>query len=378
MNLPLFSTLRDEFDDLVQRAAVRCCMRKISALKIPRAMPVQDKVRRIGEWLDDLGASGVFNGTVLIARRGSVVLEKSYGFADVERRVPLSSNASFSLASVSKHFTGVAIMVLAQQGKLGLDDRLDRHIPELPDFGHVTIRQLLHHTSGIPDHMELAEDDWDSGKVLTCDDAIALLARHRPRAQFAPGARFDYSNTGYVLLGEIVTRASGLSFPDFMEREIFGPLGMKDSAAYNLTCKVCPLQTRAYGFRLRFGCYGKPISQDLNYLDGVFGDGGIYSSARDLARWDAALREGTLIPRNVYAQAYEPARLNDGKSTTYGFGWEIKPPSIVDHLGEWEGFTTYLCRDLRKETLLVVLSNKGPSACVDEISMELGAAVEDL
>lgn len=378
MKIPFLRTLRTPVDEFLRVAAAQCCLRKIPELTVPRSAAPDQRMAAVTDWLDTLDARQVFNGSVLIAKEGSTLLERHCGFADADGQIPLAGNASFSLASVSKPFTGLGIVMLAQRGKLGIDDALAHHIPELTAYRGITIRHLLHHTSGLPDHMGLADRYWDPDVTLTTADMIALFVQHRPPPRFAPGDRFEYSNTGYVLLGEIIARASGRSFIDFMADEIFTPLGMKDSAAYNLTCPVCTLQCRATGMRRRFGCFGKRVSSDMNYLDGVFGDGGIHASAEDLLRWDAALRAGTLVPHDLYAQAYTSGRLNNGEATGYGFGWEVRPRQVVEHLGEWEGFTTCLRRDLRKHTLLVVLSNLGPTACVDEISAQLGRFVATL
>ena len=378
MRIPFLRTLRAPVDRFVQIAAARCCLRKIPDLTVPRSGPLGLRIAVVADWLATLNARQVFNGSVLIAREGKVLLERHCGFADADGRIPLTETASFSLASVSKPFTGLGIMMLAHRGKLDLDDSLAQHIPEFAGYSGITIRHLLHHTSGLPDHMLLADKYWDPGITLTTGDMIALFVQHGPAPRFAPGDRFDYSNTGYVLLGEIISRASGRPFVDFMADEIFAPLGMKDSAAYNLTCPVCTLQCRATGLRRRFGCFGRRVTSDMNYLDGVFGDGGIHASAEDLLRWDAALRDGTLLPADVYEQAYLSGRLNNGETTGYGFGWEVRPRHVVEHLGEWEGFTTCLRRDLRKHTLLVVLSNLGPAACVDEIGDQLGRFVDTL
>jgi CubicO group peptidase (beta-lactamase class C family) len=377
MRLPFAEGLRADFDGFLQRAAERCCLRKIPALPIARSLPPAEKIDRATGWLDALGARRVFNGTALIACQADTILERSYGVADVSGLIPLSGDSSFSLASISKHFTAMGVMLLAHRGKLDLGDRLAAHVPELAHYRDVTLTHLLHHTSGLPDYMALADDHWDQEVLLTEKEVIELLQRYG-RPDFAPGEQFAYSNTGYALLGEIVARVSHSSYPQFMAREVFGPLGMKDSAAFNLASKECPLRSRVYGFRKRFGCFGSRVSHDLNYLDGVFGDGGIYASAHDLVRWDRALREGALVPNEFYKQAFAPGKLNDGTTTGYGFGWEVRPPSIVEHMGEWEGFTSYLRRDLSKQTLLVVLSNQAPSACVDAIGMELGAFLDAL
>jgi CubicO group peptidase (beta-lactamase class C family) len=377
MKFPFLKTLRAPIDDFVQLAAVQCCRRKIPSLGVSRSLPFERRIELLTEWVDKLCARGAFNGTVLIAKGGRICFQRTYGAAD-DDRAELSNHSSFSLASVSKPFTAMGIMLLALKGKLTLDDKMTRYLPELSDYRDVTVRQLLHHTAGVPDYMELAEQHWDASVVLTMRDVITLFEKFRPPLNSVPGDRFEYSNTGYAFLGEILARASGASYPQFMSDEIFKPLGMKDSAAFNLVSKECPLRFRVFGLHRRFACFGQKVLRDLNYLDGVFGDGGIYASAGDLVRWDTALRDGTLIPCEIYEEAYASGKLNNGEATGYGFGWDIDPPDVVEHWGRWEGFTSYLRRDLKKHTLLVVLSNLGPSACVDAVSFELGAFVEDI
>jgi CubicO group peptidase (beta-lactamase class C family) len=327
-------------------------------------------VQRLNEWLDDLHASDSFNGTVLVAQAGQIQFEKHCGFADVDKGIPLTARSSFSLASVSKAFTGLGIMLLAHRGKLTLDDKFGRFFPELPTYGEITIRHLLHHTSGMPDHMELADEVWDPMVVLKIEDLIELFKRYRPRRYFSPGEQFEYSNTGYAFLGEIIARVSGASYPDFMASEIFKPLGMNDSAAFNLASRECPLHARVLGFRRSAG---RNLRCDLNFLDGIYGDGGIYASAEDLVRWDAGLRDGSLLPREAQEPAYVSGRLNNGEPTGYGFGWEIEPSNVVEHWGEWEGFAAFVRRDLTRHTLLVVLSNMGPPDSVKPMCGELTA-----
>ena len=275
MTISFSKLLGAPMDWLVQLAGSQCARRKVPRLTVGRSQPLEKRMELLSSWLDALHARDVFNGTVLIAKDGRICFEAHYGFADVAGLTPLSNRSSFSLASVSKQFTATGIMLLARKGKLTLQDKVAQHIPELAIYREITIRQLLHHTSGMPDHMALAEKYWDPGTILTTSDMIALYREHRPPLDFAPGEKFEYGNAGYVLLGEIISRASGRSYAEFMAAEIFKPLGMNDSAAFNLTSKECPLQARVYGFRKRFVCFGKKVSCDLNYLDGVFGDGGI-------------------------------------------------------------------------------------------------------
>ena len=333
MTFPFAKALQGPMDWLTETAAAQCCRRKVPNLAIQRSLPMSDKLEHTAEWLAGIFARGAFNGTVLIARHGEICFERHYGFTDIDGRTALSGRCSFSLASVSKHFTAAAILLLAHRGKLTLQDTVAQCIPELADYDDIAITHLLQHTSGVPDHMELAADHWDTTRILTAKDVIALFAGHRPALYFDPGDQFEYSNTGYALLEEIVTRVSGRPYPQFMAEEIFQPLGMHDSAAFNLASKECPLGSRVFGFRKRFVCFGKKVRSDLNFLDGVYGDGGIFASAEDLVRWDAALRGGALMPVEFYAQAYMPGRLNDGHRTAYGFGWGIESPDVVGARG---------------------------------------------
>jgi CubicO group peptidase (beta-lactamase class C family) len=345
---------------------------KPPALPDAGGLSVDESLEVLVRWLDALYSDGVFNGTVLIAKDGDVRFQRHYGYADLAKQVPLSAQSSFSLASVSKPFTAFGILLLARQGKLKLDDRLAQYVPEVAPYDRITIRHLLHHTSGIPDHIELADREWPENLLLTMPDMIGMFAKHPPRAYFAPGDMFEYSNTGYAFLGEIIARVSRWSYPVFMAETIFKPLGMKNTAAYNLALKDCPLPERVYGMRRQAGRVEK---SDLNMFDGIFGDGGIYASAEDLVRWDAALRAGTLLPCEEYEQAYEPGRLNNGKATEYGFGWELAPANVVEHWGEWEGFAAHMRRDLRQNALLVALSNLGPAKAVDPIFTDLAVFV---
>jgi len=377
MNIAFTKALRAAVDRLIEFAGSECCRRKIPSLIAGRAWPLENNTEAVGDWLETIYARGAFNGTVLFATGGRIYFHRHYGFSDIDEATPLSSCSSFSLASVSKQFTAMGILLLAHRGKLTLRDRLTQHLPELADYRDVTIEQMLHHTSGLPDYMDFANEYWDADNLFTNEDLIALFEKYRPPLDFPPGEEFEYSNTGYAMLGNVIARVSGVSYAEFMAGEILTPLGMNDSAAFNLASKQCPLRCRVFGFRKRYVCFGKKLRADLNYLDGVFGDGGLYASAEDLVRWDAALREGVLLPRETYRQAYVSGRLNNGTSTGYGFGWEIAAPNVVEHWGEWEGFTSYMRRDVGEHTLFVLLSNMGPSACVDPISAELAALVEN-
>jgi CubicO group peptidase (beta-lactamase class C family) len=345
----------------------------IPPLAVDRTLPPELKANGVADWLQDIYRRNLFSGSVLIAKVGNIAFEGQYGYADLADTTPLTVHSSFSIASLSKQFTATAMLMLAHGGRLKLDDAVARYLPELTIYGGITIKQMLHHTSGLPDYMALAEKQWDGNRVITARDVVAMLEQFRPPPHFLPGDEFEYNNTGYALLEVVLSRVTGLSYPDFMKQHVFDRLGMNDSAAFNLASGECPLRSRVFGFRKSF--FGKKVLADLNYLDGVYGDGGIYSSTRDLARWDAALRYGTLLPVAVCEQAYVSGRLNNGAATGYGYGWEITSPTVIEHWGNWEGFTAHIRRDLKQHRLLVVLSNFTPYH--DAISNELWDAFSD-
>jgi CubicO group peptidase (beta-lactamase class C family) len=336
---------------------------------------LDEGMQELHAWLSALHGRGRFSGSVVVARDGQICFESHLGVQETGG-VALSRHSSYSLASVSKQFTGMGIMQLAEQGRLQLNDPLAKFIPELANFGSVTIRQMLHHTSGLPDYLELAVSHWDSRILLKFDDLIKMFQIYCPPPRFTPGEAFEYSNTGYALLGEIIARASGTSYADFLSKEVFEPLGMKDSAAFNLASQECVLSKRVFAFRRSCISPGKKKLYDLNYLDGLFGDAGIYSSAADLVIWDRALREGTLLPCERYQEAYVSGRLNSGQTTGYGFGWDIPSHDVVAHKGEWRGFAAYIRRDLKRHMLLVLLSNLAPSILAERVYSRVSCLVE--
>jgi CubicO group peptidase (beta-lactamase class C family) len=305
-----------------------------------------------------------FNGTVLIAVKGEIVFEKMVGYCDLENNDPLQSDSSFRLASVSKQFTAMGIMLLQQDGKLDFDDEIQKHLPELPYHG-VTIRHLLNHTGGLPDYMGLFLKHWDSDKpfaskkIAVNKDAVELFAKHQPEPKFPPGEKWEYSNTGYVLLGSVIERVSGKSPQEFLKQRIFEPLRMRDSRAFDTDDRF-KLNSRVYGFLYNFD--GKTqLPNDWHFLNGMIGDGGVYASARDLLKWDQALYGETLVKKTLLDEAFTSGKLNDGSETEYGFGWQIsKSPTgdlQISHGGGWVGFRTFIFREPASKLTCIVLSN---------------------
>lgn len=210
-------------------------MRKIlflSALFLCCNLSAQDRrTAQIDSMMTFAAERGLFNGAIFVAEKGKLLYHKGFGYANYETKEPVTENTLFNLCSVSKQFTAMGILMLMEQGKLTLDDSLRRYFPELPYSG-VTIRQMLHHISGLPDYMMLGMQYWEEGNEAGNKEAIGLLATYRPPMLFAPGEKFQHCNTGYILLGTIIEKVSGLSYPEFLKQRIFDPLGMVQSKVY--------------------------------------------------------------------------------------------------------------------------------------------------
>lgn len=330
---------------------------RISAINIDEESTQNDKLNTLERWFDDIHQRNKFNGTVLLAQGEKIVFSKSYGSNFTKEPYPLTQHSSYNLASVSKQFTAMGIVILKQQNKLTYDDKITAYIPELSMYDDMTIEQLLHHTSGIPDYMHLINKYHKGTDIITIQEIISIYQQYLPNPNFEPGSKFQYSNTGYILLAEIIQRVSGMHFETFMSENIFRSLEMHDTQVFNLLSENEP-QRRVFGYKQKFWIFGgKKVLHDLNHFDGVVGDGGIYSSANDLYLWHKALSNGTLVSKDAYKVAYTPAKLLNGKQNNYGFGWFINDDSSVEHAGGWQGFTSYIYRDLTANNLIIILDN---------------------
>lgn len=288
--------------------------------------------------------------SVLVLRDGAALLRRSYGLADLEANVANTPATNYRLASVSKQFTAASILLLVEDGRIGLDDPVRTWLPSLPDVAApMTVRQLLTHTSGLIDY----EDVMDPADPRQVHDADVLrLLGTQDRSYFPPGHGYRYSNSGYALLALIVERASGLRYADFLRQRIFQPLGMKDTVAYENG--ISQVAHRAYGYSFEDGAWKRT---DQSTTSAVLGDGGIYSSIDDLARWDAALYDERLLKADSLRQAFTPATKTDEGDVEYGFGWRITGDSLW-HSGETIGFRNVIVRYPKQHLTVVVLTNR--------------------
>ena len=309
-----------------------------------------------------------FNGNVLYTEKGKVILKKAYGFQNVRRkRDSLSTSDVFQLASVSKMFTAMAIMILKDDGKLNYDDSIKMYIPEFPYDG-VTIRMLLTHRSGLPRYMIIAQDHWTNRKIpLDNDEVIDLFVEYKPNAYFKPNTGFHYCNTNYALLVNIVEEVSGKQFEDFMKDRIFEPLGMDSSFIYNMRKDTSVTLYVEEGVPVYYHRGWRWREMTNEYLNGVMGDKGVYTSVDDLYKYDQALDHFTLLPDSVLQESFMPGSPTYWRrKNNYGFGWRLKDgmDSTVYHFGWWKGFRTFYIRDMKYHKTLIVLSNKdkGPGS----------------
>ena len=278
--------------------------------------------------------------SVLVLKDGEPRVRASYGMADLEAKVAVTPATNFRLASVSKQFTAAAILLLSEDGRLRLDDRLAQWLPSLPPATRdVTLRHLLTHTSGLIDY----EDVMSPSQTTQLNDRDVLrLLESQDRTYFAPGTGYRYSNSGYVLLGLVIEQASGQTFSDFLRQRIFEPLGMSNTLAHVESRTIVP--HRAYGYSHENGTW---LRTDQSPTSATLGDGGIYSSIDDLARWDAALYDNRLLRAESRAAAFAPATSTDDPQIAYGFGWRITGETLW-HSGESIGFRNVLVRFPRR------------------------------
>jgi CubicO group peptidase (beta-lactamase class C family) len=292
---------------------------------------------------------------VAVVQHDKIVHSKGYGLANVEWNIPIKPDTVFRIASITKQFTAVAIMMLVEQGKLKVEDSLTKYLPDFPTSGHeVTIHHLLNHTSGIksytsvPDIMEMLKKDRTPPEIVD-------LFKEKP-FDFKPGARFAYNNSGYILLGMIIEKASGMSYADFIEKNIFAPLGMKQSR-YLHHDPIVPRRASGYS-QNESGFINAPyISMSVPYAAGSLG-----STVHDLVLWDQALRRNKLIKAKTWAKMLKPTKLNDGSTSPYGYGWDTgmyHGHRAACHSGGINGFSTNMIHFPDARTMVVVLCNRG-------------------
>jgi CubicO group peptidase (beta-lactamase class C family) len=356
---------RQVFAGLLAVAVSGMCLRAMAqdaqSAKVDAAVEAQRKAQKI---------PGV---SLAVCRDGKIVKAGGYGLANVELDVPVTPETIFQTGSVGKQFTSMAVMMLVEEGRIGLDDHLTKYIPESPAaWKDVTIRQLLTHTSGIADYGG-EEETMGKGvinfrKDYTEEELVSAFAKMP--MDFRPGEKWSYSNTGYVLLGIVIHRVTGKFYGDFLQARIFQSLGMKST---RIISEADIVPHRSSGYRLVKGELKNQewVSPTLN----TTADGALYTNVLDLAKWDAALYTTRLVKQSSLDAIWTPVKLNDGKTYPYGFGWDLAPKNghhAVSHDGAWQGFTMSISRYVEDRLTVIVMTN------LDENNARPEKIVEDV
>jgi len=289
---------------------------------------------------------------LLVARDGKIVRAQAYGFSNVELQVPVKPETLFQSGSMGKQFTATAVMMLVEEGKIGLDDHITKYFPDAPAaWNQVTVRQLLSHTAGFTDYPENFNfrRDRTEEEILKAIEAVPLA--------FPPGTKYSYANLGYATLGILIHRVTGQFYGDFLHERVFQPLGMTTT---RIISEADIIPNRAAGYRLVKGELKNQewVAPTLN----TTADGSLYFSILDLAKWDAALYTEKLLKRSSLDQMWTVAKLNNGEPNSghYGFGWfveHIRGHRVIEHEGAWQGFTTNISRYVDDKLTVVVLTN---------------------
>ena len=331
------------------------------------AKVTNEKTAKLDSLYTDLFNQNMFNGNVLIAEQGQIIFEKSFGVANEETRAKLNGETIFELASVSKQFTAMAIVQLVKDGKLNYDDDITKFIPELSFYKGITVENLLYHTSGLPDYMEVADAFWNKDSIATNEDIIAIFAKHKPELYFETNTDYEYCNTGYMLLASIIENVSGLAYNEFLEKRIFKPANMSKSFVYTRRYAPKRIDNIALGYLYSDSLKTKSLPENLpdydfvRYLDGIVGDGMVNSTARDLYQWDRILNTEKLINNVDKKRMFQSYKFYDSIPTGYGYGWFIEEDEdygkYVKHSGGWPGFVTHIERHLDSDKVIIVLQN---------------------
>lgn len=288
---------------------------------------------------------GQLNGAVIVVKDGQIICDTVLGYANFEEQVFLSQNTAFYIASLTKPITAIGIMLLEQEGAVAYDDKASQYVENLPAYAqNISIYQLLTHTSGLVDYEEVLSLTQHR---LTNEDVMQFL-NEQTTLEFLGGSQFKYSNSGYVVLSEIIKSVSGMAYSEFIQSKIFNPLKMEHSFVY--TQGITNLPERAIG-------YNQQKMRD-DYAWATTGDGGIYATTRDLYKLDQALRNNVLLTSENTVRMYQVPSLKNGEKSEYALGWFIKD-HVAEHTGGLNGFRSLFWRDLKRDSCIIVLTNQG-------------------
>ncbi len=288
--------------------------------------------------------------SVAIVENGKIIKSKGYGFSNIELKAPAKPETIYQSGSIGKQFTAMLAMILVEKGVLHLDDKITQYLPDAPEtWQNITIFNLLTHTSGLTRY----NPDVDLHLDYSHEDIIRRLKLYP--LDFDPGTSFHYSNVGYELLGFIIEKVTGKSYGSLLQEHIFKPLDMNTAQVINDRDII---DNRAAGYDLVHG-----VLKNQEYISPTFNstaDGALYFTILDLAKWDAALYTTKLLKKENMDLLWAPVKLNDGRTESYGLGWRITSINghrLIEHGGEWQGFTAFISRYVDKKLTVIIMTN---------------------
>ncbi len=327
--------------------------------------------------------NNLFNGNLLVARKDEVIYQGSFGYTYGSRQKELINyDTIFELASVSKHFTAYATLVAFKAAQVNIDDDIRTLIHDFP-YKNISTRNLLNHTSGLPDYFSLLDENWNKNKIACNKDVLDLIIKVNPKINFLPNEKWEYSNTGYVLLASLIEVISGTSFTEFLDETIFKPLNMHNSFVYNRRLNPEEINNYAFGtvFNETKSIFELPDNiSDYNavfYLDGIQGDGAVNSTISDLLKWNNEILNSSILDGRLVDIMLSNTQIQHNEKVEYGMGWIIHDDSevgkIVYHGGSWPGYSTYNSIYLDEGYSIVSLCNQTKNLAIEQqiiIAME--------
>ena len=313
----------------------------------------------IADFAENLHKKYGFNGNILVAKKGKIIYQGAKGWADYLHRDSLKINSEFELASITKTFTGVAIMQLVEAGKLSLNDDVKKFFPNFPYDG-ITVKMLLSHRSGMMNYVYFIDDIWrkvkrNQKKGVTNQEVMSVIAERKPNRYTKPNDRFHYNNSNYMVLAAIIEKVTGKTYADYMMENIFKPAGLKNTHVYSTAVyPKIPVDVVGHDRTWRY-------SVVQNFLDGPVGDKGIYSTLHDLVLYDKYLKNGRLLSKNSLDSAYKGRNKPVNGHFNYGYGWRMfddtNGDKVVYHTGWWHGFKNYYLHNQKDNSAIIILGN---------------------
>ena len=315
----------------------------------------------IDSLFSDYDLDGGPGAAVMIIKEGVILFSKRYGLANLEDEIPITNETNFRLASITKQFTAMCIMIFKNRGELDFETTLVEIFPPFPSYGNnITIRHLLNHTSGLVDYESLIQND---ATEQVSDMDVYNMMTGLDSTYFTSGTNYRYSNTGYAILAMIIKEKSGLSFADFLEENIFSLLGMNNSVAHQNG--ISTVSNRAYGYSQNGNGFRR---DDQSLTSAVLGDGGIYTSLKDMFHWDQSLYTDSLVPYEILIEAFTSGELSNGEKIGYGFGWRVDSyfyRDRVHHTGSTRGFRNVFMRFPNQHISILILTNRNSGSPIN-------------